>query len=470
MKLPGEFLDKMRMLLGNEEYQLFLESYNKPRYYGLRVNTLKVSVDKFLNISPFKLRPVPWTKEGFYYPEEENPGKHPYYHAGLYYIQEPSAMFPGTILQASPGERILDLCAAPGGKTVQIAAAMRGEGIIVSNDISSQRIKALVKNIELCGVKNAVVTNESPEVLAVKFKGFFDKILVDAPCSGEGMFRKDESAARSWEKYKSSKCAAIQREILESADIMLREGGYLIYSTCTFSPEENEIIIAEFIDKHSEYETVKIPNKNGVEPGRTDWCGGRKEIANAARLWPHKLEGEGHFTALLKKKGKDETSCLINNCIKKTNKRNGENNSQYNNKLQGILEIYRQFEEENLNIRLEGNFELRGNYLYVTPGNLPDMSGIKVIKPGLLVGSFRENRFEPSHSFVISLKKEDVKRTIDFKADSREIASYLKGETIMEIGMKGLTAVCVDGFTIGWAKQTGEYLKNLYPSGWRKMV
>ena len=261
----------MQGLLGKDEYEAFLLSYSMPRYYGLRVNTLKISVEEFIKISPFKLEKIPWTKDGFYYDEGEHPGKHPFYYAGLYYIQEPSAMLPATVLDARPGEYILDLCAAPGGKTVQIAAGMKGEGLLIANDISSERIKALVKNIELCGVRNTIVTNEQPKKLAAKFPTYFDKILVDAPCSGEGMFRKDENAAKSWGKYKCDACSSVQKDILEYADIMLKPGGRLVYSTCTFSPEEDEVVIGNFLKKHDNYETFEIPLIAGIENGRADW-------------------------------------------------------------------------------------------------------------------------------------------------------------------------------------------------------
>jgi NOL1/NOP2/fmu family ribosome biogenesis protein/23S rRNA U2552 (ribose-2'-O)-methylase RlmE/FtsJ len=373
-------------------------------------------------------------------------------------------MFPGTLLNAAPGERVLDLCAAPGGKTVQIAAGMKGEGLLVANDVSSQRIKALIKNIELCGIRNAIVTNESPNVLVQNFRGFFDKILVDAPCSGEGMFRKDGEAIRSWERFKCSECAHIQRDILEAANIMLREGGYLVYSTCTFSPEENEITISRFVENHQEYEIIDIPNIHGVESGRLDWCGGTPDIVKTARLWPHKVRGEGHFAALLKKKGKIETHSITDKYDR--NIKDMDLGSKYNS----MLKSFREFEKENLNIKVNGRFNIRGNYLFILPGDTPDMRGIRVSKPGWLIGTFKGNRFEPSHSLALSLKRDDFKNPIDFKSDSREILSYLKGETIMIRGPKGLTAVCVDGYPVGWAKQMGEYLKNLYPSGWRKMV
>lgn len=454
MRLPEEFINRMKTLLGEDEYNLFLESYRQPRYYGLRVNTLKVCVEDFLKISPFKLKPIPWTDDGFYYSEEESPGKHPYYYAGLYYIQEPSAMLPAKILNAQPGEYILDLCAAPGGKTVQIAAGMKGEGLLIANDINTGRVKALVKNIELCGIRNAIVTNETPEKLAINFTEFFDKILIDAPCSGEGMFRKDEEAVRSWEKYKCEKCSLMQRDILQNVDKMLKPGGRLVYSTCTFTPEENEKMISEFLNNHENYELIEIPKTSGIDEGRPDWSDGNTDLKKAARLWPHKLKGEGHFVALLRKKDTGlRASPLIRRDIKDV-------------KLHPA--VY-DFQNECLTTRIEGHYEVKGNNVYCLPVPYPDLSGVKVAKFGWYLGEVLRDKFEPSHSFVISLQKENLKNAMDFGSDSREILSYLKGETVMLEGKKGLTGICVDGFTLGWAKQTGDMLKNLYPKGWRKM-
>ncbi len=450
MKLPIEFLDKMKNLLGNEEYESFLKSYDAPRHYGLRANGLKINPEVFKTISPFALEPVPWTSDGFYYAEGDNPGRHPHYHAGLYYIQEPSAMLPGAVVDARPGERVLDLCAAPGGKTVQMAAGMQGEGLLVANDISANRVKALVKNIELCGVRNAVVTNESPEKLACNFEGYFDKILVDAPCSGEGMFRKDRAAAQSWEKYKCEKCCGMQWDILQHADRMLKPGGCLVYSTCTFSPEEDERMISRFLDIFQTYELVEIPKTDGMTSGRPDWSDGNQDLAKTVRLWPHKLKGEGHFVARLRKKG---TNAPVSVGFEK-----GED----------APKAFRDFIRENLNIEIKGIFMVKGDNLYCLPEQIPDLSGLKIAKFGWYLGRLKRERFEPSHSLILSLQQKAIKNVIDFSSGSKEILKYLKGETLIIPGTKGFVAVCVDGYTIGWAKQTGQMLKNLYPKGWRK--
>jgi NOL1/NOP2/sun family putative RNA methylase len=454
MKIPEKFLKKMKMLLEDEEYKLFLKSYDYPSYRGLRVNTLKISVEEFLKISPFNLKPIPWTKDGFYYSKEESPGKHPFYHAGLYYIQEPSAMFPGAVIDAKPGEYILDLCAAPGGKSVQIAAGMKGRGLLVANDISSDRIKALVKNIELLGVTNSIVTNDTPENLASKFPEFFDKILVDAPCSGEGMIRKDENAAKSLEKFDSNVYPGMQREILQNAYKMLKPGGLLVYSTCTFSPEENEMIIDWFLDKFSDCQLVDIVKVGGIESGRPGWAGGNNELLKTARLWPHRLEGEGHFTALIKKTG----------CMEKVSEGKTEDIREEE------LESFYNFINENIAGEIKGFFTIKKNHLYILPVKTPDLSGIKVSKFGWYLGEFKRGRFEPSHSFIMALKKENIINTINFHCDSIDISKYLKGETLIIDGKKGYTGVMVNGYAVGWAKQTGNMLKNLYPKGWRMVT
>jgi len=476
MKLPEEFVAKMQELMGEEEFNSYLESYKKPRFYGLRVNTLKISVEEFKKISPFHLEPVPWTADGFYYREGENPGRHPYYYAGLYYIQEPSAMLPGAAIGVKPGDKVLDLCAAPGGKSVQMAAQLMGQGLLVANDINSERVKALVKNIELCGVRNAIVLNESPDKLAQKFQGFFDKIMVDAPCSGEGMFRKDEDAVKSWEKYKCEKCCSMQWDILQQVDKMLKPGGVILYSTCTFSPEEDELMIERFMDSHrGNYELLEIPKTGGIEGGRNNWASGRYDFSKAARLWPHRLNGEGHFAALIRKlelhERTDDSYNQAGLYASQSNMSwekahvisNQEDLSNFNKGLADFIQA-----ETNLN--LKGIVFQKGNNFYFLPEACPDLSGLKVAKFGWYLGESSPKGFVPSHSLAVSLKSEEMKRKISFTSDSREVNSYLKGETLIDSGDKGYTGICVDGYTLGWAKQTGDMLKNLYPKGWRKMT
>ena len=300
-QLPQEFLERMEHMLG-EEYPAFLQSYEEPRKFGLRVNTMKISVEEFQRLAPFHLTPIPWIPNGFYYEREDDPARHPFYYAGLYYLQEPSAMTPASVLPVMPGEHVLDLCAAPGGKATALGAKLAGEGLLVANDISASRAKALLKNLEIFGIRNSFVTNAYPAKLAEQFAGAFDKILVDAPCSGEGMFRKDLANARVWSLEKVKECAKTQHEIIRQAVSMLRPGGLLLYSTCTFSPEENEQTIASLLQEHPELQLVELPWYEGFAHGRPELADGNPELTKCVRIFPHRMAGEGHFLALLYKK------------------------------------------------------------------------------------------------------------------------------------------------------------------------
>ena len=258
MNLPEKFTEKMRGLLG-DEYESFLKSYEEGRNFGLRVNTAKISPEEFQKIAPFHLKRIPWVENGFYYEEQDRPARHPFYYAGLYYLQEPSAMSPASRLEIERGDKVLDLCAAPGGKATELGAKLRGEGLLVANDISASRARALLKNVEIFGIPNAFLINEVPAKIADQFEEFFDKILVDAPCSGEGMFRKDPDVAKVWSQEKSLECSRIQKDIILSAAKMLAPGGMMLYSTCTFSPEENEEVIQYLLDSRSDFSLIPSP-------------------------------------------------------------------------------------------------------------------------------------------------------------------------------------------------------------------
>ena len=315
-QLPQEFLERMEHMLG-EEYPAFLQSYEEPRKFGLRVNTMKISVEEFQRLAPFHLTPIPWIPNGFYYEREDDPARHPFYYAGLYYLQEPSAMTPASILPVMPGEHVLDLCAAPGGKATALGAKLAGEGLLVANDISASRAKALLKNLEIFGIRNSFVTNAYPAKLAEQFAGAFDKILVDAPCSGEGMFRKDLANARVWSLEKVKECAKTQHEIIRQAVSMLKPGGLLLYSTCTFSPEENEQTIASLLQEHPELQLVELPWYEGFAHGRPELADGNPELTKCVRIFPHRMAGEGHFLALLykKKDGEADTELRLSEMI-----------------------------------------------------------------------------------------------------------------------------------------------------------
>ncbi|KNF10161.1 ribosomal RNA small subunit methyltransferase F [Gottschalkia purinilytica] len=449
MKLPENFKNKMEKLL-KDEFNNFLESYKENHYKGIRINTLKISVEEYLKITPFKLEPISWIKEGFYIQgDESRPGKHPHYHCGLYYIQEPSAMTPVEVLDPKPGDRVLDISAAPGGKTTQIASKLKGQGLIIANDISPKRAKALVKNVELCGMKNCVITNESPENISNKFLSYFDKILVDAPCSGEGMFRRDPKTIKSWSDSSVEKCCSMQREILDSIPKMLKPGGRIVYSTCTFSPEEDEGTIDWFIRKYPEFEIEEIKNMDGLDYGNPDWVNGNKDIRNTKRIWPHKIKGEGHFIASLRKKDGNEVENISFNC----------NNID--------IERYLEFQKNYLNIEYRDNLHKIENKLFLIPSGLPDMSGLRVVKQGLYIGDILKGRFEPSQGLAMSLSKKECKSTINFSSESIEAIKYLKGETLITEGEKGWKLVCIDNYPVGWGKQVEGNLKNQYNFDWR---
>ena len=453
IKLPKQFEEKMRGLL-KEEFNDYVKSFEEKRHYGLRVNTLKIEPDQFKDRVDFELSPVPWCKEGFYYSEEDKPAKHPYYYAGLYYIQEPSAMAPGAVLDVQPGEKVLDLCAAPGGKSTQLGAKLKQEGVLFANDISATRIKALIKNIEMAGIRNVVITNETPEKLSERLIEYFDKILVDAPCSGEGMFRKEPQALKNWETHGVEKCCSMQRNMLPYAAKMLKPGGYMLYSTCTFSPEENEGTIEEFLKGHPDFEVVPIPHVNGFSPGRPEWIGGRESLRGAVRLWPHKVKGEGHFLVLLhKKEGEIKNKVFIP-------KREVSDKQ---------LEDFYSFMKENINGTLEGDFKIHRDNLYLVPKDVPDLSGLRVIRSGWLLGSLKKNRFEPSHVMAMGLTKDMVKNSIDLPLEDPNVIRYLKGETLQLSGNKGWNLVCVDGYPLGWGKMQQNMLKNKYYPSWRWM-
>lgn len=444
----------MQTLL-QDEYDAFIRSYEEEKNQGLRINTLKISIDEFLQINPFTTEKIPWVKEGYFYPNNERPGKHPYHEAGLYYIQEPSAMAVGELVDPKPGEYILDLCAAPGGKTTHLASKMNGEGLLVSNEIHPQRAKILSQNVERMGIKNAIVTNETPERLATRFPSFFDRILVDAPCSGEGMFRKDEEARLHWSPDNVTLCANRQDDILEYAQSMLKPGGRLVYSTCTFSPEENEGTISRFLEKYPQFEIEQVEVYEGFSQGRADWVENTaSNIEQTIRIWPHLVKGEGHYIAVLKKKDGDEAPRIKYPKQKLDPK---------------MMKAYQDFAGETLNIMPFGYFLAFNDQLYGLPEEVPTLEKLKVLRPGLHLGTFKKNRFEPSHALALALRKDEAKSVSNLSADSDEIISYLKGEVLQASGPKGWHLITVDGYSIGWGKLAGNMMKNHYPKGLRWM-
>lgn len=425
MRLPEKYLSDMKSLLG-DEFDAYIDSFNKPSYHGLRINRLKLTGESFLKLSPFEVKKVPFIDNGFYYDNEINPAKDVYYYAGLYYLQEPSAMLPANRLPINENDKVLDLCAAPGGKATELAGKLNGTGLLYANDISASRAAALLKNLEMAGAENIYVTAENPEKLAEKLPGFFNKILCDVPCSGEGMFRKDSGLIKSWLEKGPDYYQPIQRSILESAYNMLADGGMIMYSTCTFSEKEDEDNILYFLDKHNDIKLCDIEWYEGFSHGY-------KGLDKCVRIFPHKMDGEGHFLALLKKDSNSEfvkTNEVIDSKIIKRTTKDKKETIEY--KLPPLKDNgYRE--------------------------------GIRYLRTGLMLGE--------SQPYAMSLNK-SYSNVINFSRDDIRVTKYLKGETIFleenENVETGITLVLVDGFSLGFAKHDGnKKLKNLYYKGWR---
>ena len=438
--LPDVFCRRMRALLGPEA-EAFFASCDRPRAVGLRFNPRKTA-DLPLD---FVRAPVPWAAHGFYYDPDARPGLHPYHDAGLYYLQEPSAMAPASLLDVQPGERVLDLCAAPGGKSTQLAAAMAGSGLLVCNEIHSKRARVLSGNIERLGFANTLVLNETPERLSARFPGWFDRVLVDAPCSGEGMFRKEDAAVTDWSEDTVAMCAARQKGILDEAAKLLRPGGRLVYSTCTFAPEENEGVIAHFLATHPDYR-IEITEAPRFAPGRPEWADGNLDLAHTFRLWPHLLKGEGHFAAVLRRMDGE----------------NGDVPMQATDALPGE---FVEFRNEYLPALPEGGALRFGETLYLAPPDTPELNGLRVLRAGLELGTLRKGRYEPAHALAMWL--DTAKNTLPLRADDPAVLRYLHGETL-PCASSGWTLVQVDGHSLGWGKASAGTLKNHYPKGLRR--
>ncbi len=459
MRLPEAFEEKMRVLL-QEEYGRYLQCFEEPRHYGLRVNTNKISAEEFLRIAPWPLTPVPWISNGFYYDGDQiQPAKHPYYFAGLYYLQEPSAMTPASRLPVEPGDFVLDVCAAPGGKATELGARLQGTGMLVANDISNSRARGLLKNLELFGIGNVLVTSEEPGRLVPHFHGFFDKILIDAPCSGEGMFRKERKMIRAWEEHGPEFFSKLQRSIVIQAADMLRPGGMLLYSTCTFDPRENEQIIEYLLNACPDFEICEMEGYAGFSPGRPEFTESRnKELQKTIRIFPHKMKGEGHFLALLKRKTSFDSEV-------------GRAETEGRKKLPEELEDFL----KGLHCELDRRrLEIREGRVYYMPEGMRKLSGIRFLRSGLLVGELKKNRFEPGQALAMYLKKEDYGKVLDFSVEDGRVIRYLKGETLEVEDLaspkeKGWYLVCVDGYPLGFGKLSSQVLKNKYLPGWRWM-
>ena len=472
MRLPEAFEEKMKTLL-EEEYDKYLQCFEEPRHYGLRVNTGKISAEEFQKIAPWPLTSVPWIPNGFYYDGEQvQPAKHPYYFAGLYYLQEPSAMTPACRLPVKPGDYVLDVCAAPGGKATELGARLRGRGMLAANDISYSRARGLLKNLELCGIGNVLAISEEPGKIVPCFKEYFDKILVDAPCSGEGMFRKEKKMVRAWEEHGPEYFSKLQKSIVTQAADMLRPGGMLLYSTCTFDPRENGRIIEYLLDNRPDFEICEMEGYEGFSPGRPEFTKSRREVLQkTVRIFPHRMQGEGHFLALLKKKApegenrKEDFLSGQGSFTGRAKSRGGRGMEKLPEELERFL--------ENLNRKIDKTrLYFQEGRVYYMPEGMPGLKGIRVLRSGLLMGELKKNRFEPSQALAMNLKKEEYSHVLDFSVSDARVIRYLKGETLnvedqVTPGEKGWYLVCVDGYPLGFGKLASQILKNKYLPGWR---
>ena len=441
VKAMDEFYNRMKELLGND-YDAFLKALDEREVKGLYLNNHKKDVDQILDQKA--VMPHPLVSNGYLYdPDIYQPGKSPYFLAGLYYIQEPSAMLVANMIDIKEDDYVLDMCAAPGGKSCQVLNRLGEDGLLIANDISSSRAKILSENIERFGATNAIVTNTDPIRFVGLLDGFFDKIILDAPCSGEGMLRKTELAAKTWSPEKVQECASIQRSLIEAAYKLLRPGGQLIYSTCTYSKEENEDMIHYALD-HFALKVIDLPKSHGLEPGI--------DLPEAIRCYPHKFKGEGQFMCLMEKTGETE--------IKKPR-------FMKPNITKASLKNVSDFYKQSLNVKLPPYLVENKGHIYAIRQQSPDLRKIRILRNGLYLGESRKNYFIPSYSLALTLDKQDVKLSYDFDEDSEEIKAYLHGETLESHGHKGYGILFVSSYPLSFYKESNA-VKNLFPKGLRR--
>ncbi|HEX6291960.1 MAG TPA: RsmF rRNA methyltransferase first C-terminal domain-containing protein [Herpetosiphonaceae bacterium] len=471
--IPPAFIERMRALLGAEADALIAALDHSPST-GLRVNLLKLRPEHFERISPWEIEPVPWCPSGYWVREGERPGKHPYHAAGLYYLQEPSAMAVVEALDVRPGMRVLDLAAAPGGKATHIAAHLDGQGLLVANEVEGSRVKALGENLERWGARNVVITSETPERLAAHLGGFFDRVLLDAPCSGEGMFRKNAGARAEWSVEHVAGCAARQARILDQAAQFVAPGGRLVYSTCTFAPEENEQRIAAFLAEHADWELIDIPKRHGFMAAQPEWAAAipTPQLSRAVRLWPQRVEGEGHFIALLRNRARGERPLLPawlgRDAGRERQRRGARRDDRTHEAGDTALAAWHGFERAMLTTSLPAKqLVASSDQVYLAPDAAPDLSGLRVVRSGLWLGTAKPGRFEPSHALALALLADDVRLTVSLKTGEAE--RYLRGETFEHQGADGWALITVNGWPLGWGRRVGGVVKNFYPKGLRWM-
>ena len=435
-----QFDARMKSLL-KDEHDDFKNALLEKPVKGLYLNRNKKNVERVLDQNYVEHHPI--VENGYLYDENYHPGRSAYFLAGLYYIQEPSAMLVADALPIEPDDFVLDMCAAPGGKSCEIASRLTGEGILIANDIEASRARILSENIERFGLDNTIVTNVDPMRFTKQFQEAFDKIVLDAPCSGEGMFRKLEQAIDTWSEEKVLECAHIQKNLLKGAYDMLKQGGMVIYSTCTYSYEENEAMVHYAVDELG-FELLPLNKSNGLCPG--------VDLDEVVRCYPHHYRGEGHFIALLKKPGNSPRK-QVRTIKPSVNLAD--------------LKVLKAFYQENLNKKVPSYIIENNGHLYAVKKNFPELKGIRVLRNGLYLGEVRKNRFIPSYSLALTLTKQDVKRSYDYPSESEEIKKYIHGETLEGTGEKGFGVIFVDGYPLSFYKESNQ-VKNLFPKGLRR--
>ena len=448
--MPTEYFEQRERALLGPRYEQLYAAPQEAAERGVTVSALRAMPEQFAQKADFPLEVSPFCKAAFVvHAPEFKPGRHPYHHAGVFYSQEPSASSAAPLLGVQPGMRVLDLCAAPGGKSSQLAAALGGQGLLVSNEFVAARAEVLRSNLERMGVPNAVVLNEDTGRIAAALPEFFDRVLVDAPCSGEGMFRKEEAAVTDWSEETVLMCARRQAEILHSASVMLRPGGRLVYSTCTFAPEENEASVSAFLRAHPDF-SVEETYAPWFSPGRPDWISDPMPgLEKTFRLMPHRLLGEGHYCAVLRKAGDAPGEELPLEPAAKRPKELDDFCKQTGAALP------------------EGKIILFGQNVYLAPEDLPSLKGLHVLRAGLELGEVLKNRFGPAHAWALWLK--ELPSCVSFPAESEEIRRYLAGD-VLAGDARGWTLVQVERISLGWAKGDGRTLKNHYPKALRRCV
>lgn len=435
-----QFDARMKSLL-KDEYDDFKKALLEKPVKGLYLNRNKKNVERVLDQNYVEHHPI--VENGYLYDENYHPGRSAYFLAGLYYIQEPSAMLVADALPIEPDDFVLDMCGAPGGKSCEIASRLTGEGILIANDIEASRARILSENIERFGLDNTIVTNVDPMRFTKQFQEAFDKIVLDAPCSGEGMFRKLEQAIDTWSEEKVLECAHIQKNLLKGAYDMLKQGGMVIYSTCTYSYEENEAMVHYAVDELG-FELLPLNKSSGLCPG--------VDLDEVVRCYPHHYRGEGHFIALLRKPGNSPRK-QVRTIKPSVNLAD--------------LKVLKAFYQENLNKKVPSYIIENNGHLYAVKKNFPELKGIRVLRNGLYLGEVRKNRFIPSYSLALTLTKQDVKRSYDFPSESEEIKKYIHGETLEGTGEKGFGVIFVDGYPLSFYKESNQ-VKNLFPKGLRR--